>query len=349
MSFTLAQLFLKIAVQETFEIVDMVGDPIDYISKVNTENVDADTYELYNEEDNSSVGTVDAYGNAPSSSKANTTDRSLVSHQITFPAEKQLEFDILEGKFSDYGINYDIFQVPGGVFESNKVAELYSNNGKRNSVQKEVGRLVNQMYLVERAEVETALDTIDTSTSTLLKPYGLQIIGDAADRPNNWNFDNKGTAAHDATELESCQDRMQKQKYFTGSPVGNQQIMILLHSAKESVVAKTFMPDKVTNTLNRSIVDLRGMAIPKMVGTWTSSYTKHWIAISNRAITNKSFKRVYSTKLAAVVSSNSVYRDGYLISIIPNQNEKKITLRIQSKSMFIFVSPVGIDKSVPAN
>lgn len=349
-TYDVAQLLSGVATSDTAERVLEVGDVIDVISKANVEYTNADTYTAFLGSDENVPEDVDEYGNPSENSNANVVDRNYQSYSIEFPKEIDISIDIPELQFADYGISYAALNAPAASMTQVDAANMYRNinNGVvgAKSIANEVASLIEKVYLKERAQVGAALDALESSTDARYYPYSQHIIGDASDRPNYWNFDNKGTAAIDATELENRTDAMQKQKSFFNAPIGKQNPVFFLHGSKISAVEKLVFPDKTVNVQNRSILDLRASGYEKMCGTYAASGANHWIMISDRAIKNKSFRRVYSTKILGLAIPGSNVQNGYVVSIIPDQLGKKVKIRVQSLTMFIITSPVGFDKSI---
>jgi len=160
-----------------------------------------------------------------------------------------------------------------------------------------VDDMVRKMRSYAREQTRSFLINMGTvSAKDYQKPFGLPLVGDAADRINHWNYDNLGSAALSRTDnapYVACTNTLQsKQKNFANQDFGASKLMILIDAQDADLAAQVFTGQLVRDINVRQAGDevIPALNNFKMTGSYEDPVnTSDWIGIGQ----NHKIMRVY--------------------------------------------------------
>jgi len=185
---------------------------------------------------------------------ANILDGSATAGKYKLPNSPGIDFTIPVDKCSDFGINGDMMTRR---LASANVVGLMSNEKIKPVITDFIDKLRNH---ARQQTIDFFINIGTASAKTYQKAFGiLPLVGDASDRPDNFNYGNKGITALSTTDKNPYKAMVNTFEAFqvnvNNYTFGVDKVIFLLHASDPQLAADVFTGEKVRNIQERQYGD----------------------------------------------------------------------------------------------
>jgi len=340
MAITVKQAIEGTIIKELALEMSDVQDPIDYLNTI-IQYTDQETIVRQTSVDTRTIARVDKYGKtADDSHIANYADRDYDSDTYTMPQSNILGFEIPYESLYRFGFDETIMERRADELE------LDDENARRFSemIKTEIRTLIREIIENRRTEMEDALRNLGTASAIAAqKPLSLPMVGDAADREDHWNYDNKLGVELDEDGyamgvdlFATGQKNIKNQRYGTSRPI------IVLHASSYTKAESIHLP---MLSLRQDYLTAGGSLEPlvtggaKAVGVYNDpDHPKDWIMLGAK----------HTIHRKCMVSATGKQTNGITVRIYNNAEIGSIVIEVRDRSVVVIDSPIDILKSVVA-
>lgn len=338
---TIKELIEGTTLQEILVAQSDVQDPLDAINLM-VEYVDTRHIIREIDVDTNVISTVDNYGNVVDDAQdQNIVDRTYTGDKYDIPNSKILSFTVPYDQLQEWEITPDVLNSMADQIE---VEGSAGDNFRKFSakINTEVAKMVRRLMVNRRTELETVMAQIGTVGATnYCKPLGLPIAADAADRPNNWNYDNLlGVALDEDSYKLGVNLFATGQKNVYNEKYGNSRPLIVLHASDFTLAESVHLPDLSVNAFFRTpggSLEQKIIGV-KAVGTYgDTAHPNDWIMLGKKHQVKRKAMRSVGGKETLGFSVRAIFLDN-----------GSFRVEVRDRSVVVIDQPIDILKSIVA-
>jgi hypothetical protein len=339
--FTVKQYLEGIVSDEIKAGLSGVNDPIRLLSTQKIEHVNVETVSNYVFKDLNEFTQTDNKGVISGNTHiASLRDRAYTLGKFTFPSTYKIGYSVPVDMANQFGITPESLNMNADEFQRQNANNM---QGISDALQKHVVMpAMKKLDVLMMEEVRDLFRNMGTASATAWqKPLGLKLVGDASDRPNNWNYTNKLTSPLNDSSMRAITNLLASgQKNELNNLYGTSIPYMILHASDYALAGEKFMPEMTVNVNYRDstgVLRSLGSQKAKMIGVYSDAdHPDDFVVLAEDC---EIVRLCYVDKYGRET-------DGIWTRMYVDQDTGNLIYEVSKRSIMVARSPIGIIKSI---